>query len=88
MDSYAWDETKYAINLAKHGIAFEQIEQFDWSKAVFRLDRRRDYGEIRRLAFGRINEQGYALVFVIRGDKVRLISLRRARDKELQDYGL
>ncbi|MEO7221388.1 MAG: BrnT family toxin [Devosia sp.] len=88
MDPYEWDETKYATNLEKHGIAFELIHQFDWSTAAFRLDERQDYGEVRRLAFGRIGHQGYAVVYVIRGDKVRLISLRNARDKELKRYGL
>ncbi len=88
MDPYEWDADKYETNLRKHGIGFELVDQFDWSRAAFRLDRRFDYGEVRRLAFGRIGELGYAIVFVIRGNKVRLISLRRARDKELEKYGL
>ncbi|HWU99555.1 MAG TPA: BrnT family toxin [Devosia sp.] len=88
MDPYEWDATKYETNLRKHRIAFELIYRFDWSKAALRLDRRHDYGEVRRLAFGRIDGQGYAIVYVVRGDKVRLISLRRARDTELKKYGL
>ena len=88
MDPYEWDEAKYTTNLLKLQIRFELVYQFDWSQAVFRLDRRHEYGETRRLAFGRIDGLGYAIVFVIRGDKVRLISIRRARDRELKQYGL
>ena len=88
MDPYEWDEAKYAINLRKHGIAFELIYQFDWSTAAFGLDQRFDYDEARLLAFGRIESQGYAVVNVIRGDKVRLISLRKAHEKELRRHGL
>lgn len=88
MDPYEWDKSKYATNLKKHQIAFELIYEFDWSNAAFDVDDRFDYGEVRRLAFGRIDGQGYAIVYVVRGDKVRLISLRRARDTELKKYGL
>lgn len=88
MSSFEWDENKYAANLRKHGIAFELIYEFDWVNAEIRSDRRHDYGEERRLAFGRIHGVGYPAVFVIRGGKIRIISLRRARDKELERYGL
>lgn len=47
MDLYEWDEVKYQANLRKHGIAFELIYQFDWSKAASRLDERFEYGEVR-----------------------------------------
>ncbi len=88
MDPYEWDETKYATNLLKHRIRFELVYQFDWSKAAFDIDDRFEYGEVRRLAFGRIDDQGYAIAFVIRGHRVRIISIRRAQDRELQRYGL
>ncbi len=88
MDPYEWDETKYQTNLLKHGIGFELIYQFDWSTAAHDIDDRYDYGEVRRLAYGRIGTQGYAIVYVVRGDKVRLISLRKAHERELRRYEL
>lgn len=88
MDPYEWDETKYATNLRKHRIRFELIYRFDWSKAAYDVDDRYDYGEERQLAFGRIDGRGYAIVFVIRGHRVRIVSIRRAHDKELAVYGL
>jgi len=80
MDQDEWDEAKNDANRRKHGI--------DWSKAKFKADERFDYGENRRLAFGRIEGRGYAIVFVIRGERVRIISVRRAHDTELQEYDL
>ena len=88
MDSYEWDETKYATNLRKHQIGFELIYQFDWSKAAYDIDDRYDYGEERQLAFGRIEGRGYAVVFVGRDNRARIISMRRAHDKEMAVYDL
>lgn len=45
-------------------------------------DTRRDYGEPRFLAFGRIDGQPYCLAYTIRDGRVRAISLRRAHQKE------
>lgn len=47
MDVYEWDAGKYTTNLVKHGIPFELVYEFDWSKAYFKPDRRFDYGEDR-----------------------------------------
>jgi hypothetical protein len=88
MDPYEWDEAKNDANQLKHGIGFELIYEFDWSKAVVEADDRFDYGEGRGLAYGRIDGRGYAVVFVIRGDHVRIISIRRMHEKELKLYDL
>ena len=50
------------------------------------IDDRRDYGEIRYRAFGRINGVGHMIVFTIRGETMHLISFRRAREKEMKRY--
>lgn len=88
MDPYEWDESKYASNLLKHGIAFELIHEFDWFRAYFKPDLRFDYGEQRVIAFGRIAGRGYSVVYTRRGDRVRIISLRPAHEKEMRRYGL
>jgi uncharacterized protein len=49
-------------------------------------DERFDYGEERYRAFGFIEEAAYCLVFTIRGDAIRAISLRRAHEKEMRRY--
>ncbi|HEY9011990.1 MAG TPA: BrnT family toxin [Devosia sp.] len=87
MEQYEWDEAN-RTNLAKHGFGFELIEQFDWQKAVYRTDDRQQYGEFRRLAYGFIGPRAFAVVFVVRGRRIRIISLRPMHLKEMKKYGL
>ena len=54
--------------------------------AVF-VDDRRDFGETRFRAFGRIDGQGFCLAFTVRDTAVRPISFRRAHEKEMRKYG-
>ncbi len=86
MDRYEWDEAKNLANWLKHGVRFELIADFDWANAITRIDDRLGYGEMRRLAYGRIGEQNYAVVFVIRGERLRIISLRRMHAKEMRKH--
>ena len=88
MDRYEWDDAKNAANWLKHGVGFELVEQFDWDTAYFKPDRRFEYGEDRVIAYGRVDGRGFAVVFVRRGDQVRIISLRPAHEKEMRRYGI
>jgi uncharacterized DUF497 family protein len=83
---YEWDPRKAAANRRKHGIDFSIIEDFDWGTALILPDNRRDYGEPRWLAIGMINRRLHSLAFTIRGDRIRLISLRTAGRKERMLY--
>jgi hypothetical protein len=79
---FEWDEAKRRANLARHGVDFAAMERFDWSGAVIRQDRRRDYGEVRLRAMGLIDGRLHEAVFTPRGHKVRIISLRKANARE------
>ncbi|WIY52663.1 BrnT family toxin [Devosia sp. YIM 151766] len=85
---YEWDREKDAANRLKHGVGFEDVENFDWDSAVFQQDRRFDYGEERFRAFGFIGERPHCLAYVLRGDNIRIISLRPMHLKEARRYGL
>lgn len=88
MEQYEWDEEKNRLNRAKHGVGFELVYEFDWSGAHYRSDRRQDYGEPRRLAYGWADSQSFAIVFVVRAGRIRVISVRRMHAKERRKYGL
>lgn len=81
-----WDSIKAAANFAKHGVPFKDAVDFDWEEAVVRLDRRKDYGENRLIAMSTIRGRLHVLVYAIRGDNLRLISLRKANEREYKDY--
>ena len=82
-----FDPRKSERNIRLRGIGFDKASEFDFGSATFDEDTRKDYGEIRTLALGYIGEILHALVFTVRDDKTRVISLRRANRKEREKYG-
>ncbi|WP_372613651.1 BrnT family toxin [Aquicoccus sp.] len=80
---YEWDIEKAAQNLAKHGVPFEAVENFDWSTAIEAEDTRYDYGETRMQALGMIGQRYHVLVYAWRKDRIRVISLRKANRREI-----
>lgn len=83
---YVWDAPKRAANLAVHKIDFTAAYRFDWNTARVDPDTRRDYGEPRFVALGRIGPRLHVLVFTPRGGFVRIISLRKANAREVRRY--
>ena len=88
MDSkrFIWSERKPADNLHKHGVDFTIVERFQFDTAVITIDDRKDYGEVRYRAFGTIDGRLHVLIFTARGAQTRVISLRRANDRERENY--
>lgn len=58
----------------------------DWDTALERLDARDDYGEDRYQALGFIGDRLYCAVYVDREDGRRMISLRKANNREYKEY--
>jgi uncharacterized DUF497 family protein len=85
---YEWDEAKNKINLEKHGIAFNvAIEVFSDANAIVQFNREVD-GEVRDQIIGRLDGEIIILfvVFTKRGNKIRLISARKANKQERAIY--
>ena len=83
---FEWDEAKRLTNLAKHGLDFTDVDEFDWAEALFEPSARRDFGEDRFVAVGDFRREFYAVIFTWRGGKTRIISFRRARPQEVKRY--
>jgi uncharacterized DUF497 family protein len=83
---YEWDETKREKNLAIHGVDFSAIELFDWEDAIVEMDKGRSYDETRYAALGPINGRLHAVVFTLRGENYRIISLRKANRREIKKW--
>jgi uncharacterized DUF497 family protein len=79
-----FDPAKEAINLSKHGISLARW--VDLKISVIVPDNRLDYGEPRYRAYGLLDGLLHCLVFTMRDDAYRPISLRRAHAKELKRY--
>ncbi len=82
-----FDPNKDASNIAKHGMSLADAFGLDLATAAVVLDERAAYGATRYRAYNRIEGAPYCLVFTIRGDRVRVISFRRAHEKEMARHG-
>ena len=80
-----FDPDKDAINIAKHGVSLADFVGFDVEPQVI-VDDRFDYGEVRFQARGRIGGQSFCLVYVETPAGIRLISFRRAHQKEMRRH--
>jgi uncharacterized DUF497 family protein len=81
-----WDEAKRQANRAKHGVDFAQIDGFDWGTCTHARDHRMDYGELRVVSAGYIGGRLHLVVWTPRGETRRIISLRKANDREEKAY--
>ena len=77
---------KDAANIAKHGVSLSVAREMVLDDALIIADTRFDYGEERFKAYGLIGDTLHAMTFTLRGDDIRVISLRRARPKEVKRY--
>jgi len=81
-----FDPAKNEQNIADRGISFEMADCFDWAGALVVKDERTDYGEGRYQALGLIEGRLHMLVFTPRADGIRVISLRKANNREASRY--
>ncbi len=81
-----FDPDKDAANRQKHGLSLADAERMDFDAAIYVSDDRYDYGEDRIQALGSIGGRLHMLVFTMRGDVLRAISLRKANPREVKRY--
>ncbi len=82
-----FDAAKDRTNIAKHGLSLRLAEMLDWNMAIAESDDRFAYGcERRMIALVPSNGVVYHIVFVERGEMLRIISLRKANKKEVISY--
>jgi len=81
---FEFDPAKSAANQAKHGIDFTEAQDL-WSGLTIRVPLN-FLDEERHLVIGKIGDKHWAAIVTWRGDKLRLISVRRARMKEERIY--
>ena len=81
-----FDGAKDAANRVKHGVSLADAERLEWDWLCCRPDGRRDYGELREVGYAPLAGRVYCVVFVQLADVFRIISLRRANSREVNDY--
>ena len=84
--AYEWDEGKRQANIIKHEVDFLVAEDFDWETAIETIDDRNDYGEERWVALSFIGNRLHVLIYTLRSENIRIISLRNATKREKEYY--
>lgn len=85
MHRFEFDENKSLTNLAKHGIDFVTAQQL-WADPDLIEVQARSTDEPRSLVVERIDAKFWSAVITYRCDVVRIISVRRSRQAEVQLY--
>jgi len=81
-----WDENKNAVNIKDHHIDFCDAWMIFENPMLKKKDSRKDYGEERWVALGKLQQLTVVTVYTHRKDKVRIISIRRANRYERKIY--
>ena len=82
---FEFDPRKSRSNKKKHGIDFEEAQAL-WDDLDLIVVPARTSDEARHLVVGRIGEAHWSGVITFREDRIRIISVRRSRDEEIEIY--
>ena len=82
---FEWDKEKSRINKAKHGIDFETARDLWLDENRIEIHAPHPL-EDRMIIIGKYQDKLWAAVFTPRGDTIRIISVRRARKREVSLY--
>lgn len=83
-----FDENKNKRNIEERNLSFNEVKYFHWDTAIIIQDVRKDYPEARFIATGYVGttERLHILVFTPIKGGVRVISFRKANDREVKKY--
>ncbi|WP_075881326.1 BrnT family toxin [Vreelandella massiliensis] len=85
MDEFEFDGTKSKTNLDKHGIDFVASQQL-WKDPYLLEVKAKCVDEPRYLLIGKMGDKHWSAVAAYREGRIRLISVRRSRKKEVELY--
>jgi uncharacterized DUF497 family protein len=81
-----WDDKKRNKTLAERGLDFADVAAVDWEAAFTDEDARAEYAEVRFVTMAPINDRLCVFAWCWRGGALRVISLRKANERERNRY--
>jgi len=85
--TFEWDPRKAAANLRKHDVSFDEATAFADPFGIVVDDPRHSTEEVRVALLGHSESRRLlAVMFTERGDRIRLISARKATRREHRQY--
>jgi uncharacterized DUF497 family protein len=82
---FEYDPAKSAANKIKHGIDLEAAQVLWRDERLLEAPANTE-DEPRFVAIGKLGGKHWAAVYTLRGGNIRLISVRRARQREIERY--
>ena len=82
---FEYDPQKSQSNLEKHGIDFNQAQAI-WDDEDYIEIPAKTSDEPRWLVIGKINDKCWSAVITYRGEAIKIISVRRSREEEIELY--
>lgn len=81
-----FDAAKNAANLRERGVGLVRFADMEMETSISVEDTRKDYGEPRFRVWGLLDLRLHVAIITHRGERVRVISLRRANHREEKAY--
>jgi uncharacterized DUF497 family protein len=79
-----FDPVKSDRNATERGLPFTAALEFDWQTAEVGPSEK--HGEERRIAVGYLHDRIHVLIYMKRGPALRIVSLRKANEREVRKY--
>lgn len=83
---FEWDDDKCKSNLEKHNLSFEDAHLVFAGDTLTIPDLRRPFGDNRLVTMGSLRGRVVVVIHVLRSDKTRIISMRKANVREQRIY--
>jgi uncharacterized DUF497 family protein len=85
--NFEWDENKSDVCFDQRGFDFAYVVRaFIDPDRLIKKDTRWDYGEERYQLLGSIVQRVFCVVYTLRGSTIRIISARKANQREVNRY--
>ena len=81
-----FDDAKREITLFTRCLDMARANEIFEASHMDQIDYRKNYGEVRVFSFGYLDNLPVVVVWTYRGIKRRIISLRRANEREIKKY--
>lgn len=82
-----WDNAKREATLRHRGLDMAEADAVFDGVSLTIADDRQDYGEDRFITIGHLDARMVVLVWTWRGKNRRIISMRKANEREINLYG-
>ena len=81
-----FDPGKNERNILERDLPFDLAAEFEFETAYIQTDSREEYAETRYVALGSLHGRLHVLCFTETPDGIRVISFRKANEREVKHY--